>query len=563
MGGQKGIASPLAKGGLRGVLTRRLRTGFGVYRRAIRPCLCIEAIILLFVVQVAQANDGGDAPQLKERVQTLNERVTELAGDDNLLDTLYFAWSDRPYARATLAVLIKVVAMLDREVRLREDGGGLIEDRWVEGMLRWSEDAIRRAIAEVPTDDFRPHRILVTKADVSPSSRLVPLFAFIDEAEETRVHPLFGDLDLLAALGQRVYPRGTRDGQPDAALDLVLDRARALGIAVVDFSPGWGTQRGVGGSPLPSARSYEEAGQFLSLDLISAFGYGRHPDAITPKYPAMNQTGVFDTLPGSLARRALLRGLFQQTRCAGVYPSPPMAPTRREHWLAGIRAMMWVHAFDGQSLGLIRGWRDVSHRGMHLFHHPQFVESAAHTALDMLRVSDLFDGRDDHAILALAIGFDALRGSDDWADWVQPVWAALLSRQIRFDIVTQEMDAGELHKRYRVVIPLRQADCGDVSAAMTRIETKLALIPDHVYRLTAREMDGTIASNVFVRAGRTPEGKACAAVVNLSDRQRLLKLRGRPMIRASRDVISNVPIPEPDQRLELAPWQVRLLWPKE
>jgi len=66
---------------------------------------------------------------------------------------------------------------------------------------------------------------------------------------------------------------------------------------------------------------------------------------------------------------------------------------------------------------------------------------------------------------------------------------------------------------------------------------------------------------MFVRVGRTPEGKACAGIVNLSDRARVLKLRGKPVIGPSRDVISNHQISEPGQRLEFEPWQVRLLWP--
>jgi len=108
----------------------------------------------------------------------------------------------------------------------------------------------------------------------------------------------------------------------------------------------------------------------------------------------------------------------------------------------------------------------------------------------------------------------------------------------------------------------RPAD-GQADALIAKIERQLAQIEEHVYRLTAREMDGTIATDMYVRAGKTPEGKACAAVVNLSDRSRVLKLRGRLAIGPSRDVIADQSIPEPDQCLEFAPWQVRILWPIE
>jgi hypothetical protein len=100
-----------------------------------------------------------------------------------------------------------------------------------------------------------------------------------------------------------------------------------------------------------------------------------------------------------------------------------------------------------------------------------------------------------------------------------------------------------------------------MASLIAKSERRLAQDSEHVYRLTAREMDGTIARDMFVRVGRTPEGKACAGIVNLSDRSRVLKLRGKPAIGPSRDVISNQRISEPDQRLELEPWQVRLLWP--
>jgi len=139
----------------------------------------------------------------------------------------------------------------------------------------------------------------------------------------------------------------------------------------------------------------------------------------------------------------------------------------------------------------------------------------------------------------------------------------LVSRQVRYDVVPQADHDDRFRRRYSVVIPLARPADGQTEALIGKIERRLAQFEEHVHRLTAREMNGTIAADMYVRVGNTPSGKACAAVVNLSDRPRVLKLRGSPAIGAARDVNTDQQISEPDQRLEFAPWQVRLLWPRE
>jgi len=283
---------------------------------------------------------------------------------------------------------------------------------------------------------------------------------------------------------------------------------------------------------------------------------------------------VGESLAASLARRALLRGATRTTTYAAYRWIPPIVEAAPQHAQAALAAALWVQALEGQRLALVDGWRDVHDESKSgeasIFLDPARTETIAHTALDLLRYADLFGAFDDNPLIAIAVDEEAFTPETEnpnkipvWSDWTEPIWIGLLSRQVRFDVVRWEPLEEKPKPPYRWVFRLEQASHPTGGSTLERIERGLAQLRDHFYRLTAREMDGTIAANVYVRSGETPEGKACAAVVNLSDLPRVLKLRGSPAIRASRDVIANQQISEPDQRIELAPWQVRLLWPIE
>ncbi len=561
-------------------MARRLRSGFGLDSRT--PCRWHRSftVPLLFAVVVARADGGSDPSQVKDRVQALHDRVVELAGEDDLLDTLYFGWSDRPYARATLAILVKVAATLDREVDCRGHGNSKIDDATVESMLGWADDAIQRVIHAEPSPDFRPDRMKMTWSAVIEGTEAPPLFAFVDGARSLRTHPVFGDLDLLAALGQRLYARPSGERFPEEDLEVTARRAEAVGQAVVDWSILGPKDAQRCGVAEPDRRTrWPGRPQYVAVGTLAWLTRDREPTTGNdPTLPAVGDPVGGELLPASLARRATLRGAINRFTYGVTHWTLPVADASPEHRRTAWRAAMWMQVLDGQRLALIETWRDVSpdagdRSGPSVFIDPAEAETIAHTALDMQRLAKFVAGFETRPTIAFVVGPEAACSaaesgcppgqSDTWASWVQPIWKALVARQVSFDVVSDRTDEKALHGRYRAVFPLRREACVDPSDAIGRIERRLAQDSEHVYRLTAREMDGTIARDMFVRVGRTPEGKACAGIVNLSDRSRVLKLRGKPAIGASRDVISNQEISEPGQRLKFEPWQVRLLWPTD
>lgn len=533
--------------------------------------------VFLFPVSSLRAVASVDVSPLKDRVQSLHERVIELAGEGDLLDTLYFAWSDRPYARATLAILIKVTATLEREVDCRYHGNGKIDDATVESMLQWADGAIQRVIHAEPTDDFRPHRMKVTWPDLLDGGKVPPLFTFVDGTQLAPRDPALGDLDILAALGQRIYACGDPWWSTVAKFETRARRAEALGIMVVDAVPA-GMAGRCESCLLGNSPRWPELLQCVAwMDFTNLLNGGDLLESSEfTELPAVLDDPNSESLSASLARRAMARGVTGRSTYAAYGWTPPM-PEDVSNRGAVVSAAMWVETLDGQRLTLLESWRDVHAKYWpprpSIFTDPSGVETIAHTALDLLRLAEFirpFEAR-SYAVIKVsrdamasgADGGDANRVSNRWAPWVRPIWEALVARQVSFDVVPDRTEEMALRKRYRVVFPLRREECIDPAVAIGKLERRLAQIEEHVYRLTAREMNGTIAADVYVRAGKTPGGKACAAVVNLTARQRALKLRGKPAIGPSRDVISNQQISEPDQRLEFAPWQVRLLWPVE
>ena len=174
-----------------------------------------------------------DVADLQARVARLTDRVEELVGTHDLLDTLHFGWFDRPYARATLAVVVKTTTAIKREIRLRRRGNGAIADASLHAMVLWADKALDRASESEVDGDFRPHRLRVTGGDLGGTPSTPAFFAFVDRATSTRLHPAFGDLDLAAAIGSRVYARLDRElGTADTAA-LRASRASALGMAAI------------------------------------------------------------------------------------------------------------------------------------------------------------------------------------------------------------------------------------------------------------------------------------------------------------------------------------------
>ncbi len=506
--------------------------------------------------------------------------MIELAGEGDLLDTLYFGWSDRPYARATLAILIKVAATLNREMDCRGHGTGKIDDPTVESMLQWTDDALQRVIHTEPNPDFRPHRVKVIWTDLLDGERIPPFFAFVDGANALRAHPVFGDLDILAALGQKAYARPSGERYDDGELGLTARRAEALGLVLVDWSRLATKNVFRCGVADPDRRTgWAGPSQDVAVGTLARLArYSEPRPGFDLVLPTIEDPVDGESLAASLARRAMLRGATRRPTYGITNWTPPIANGLLEYRPAALRAAMWAQAFDGQRLALVESWRDVSPDedglpGSSILIHPAQAETIAHTSLDMQRLAQFIGEYNVRPIFALAVGRETICSAgesgcpqpqfDTWAPWVQPIWESLVARQISFDVVSEHADEKALRELYRVVFPLRREECTEPGDVIVKIERRLAQVEEHVYRLTARELDGMIAKDMYVRVGRTPGGKACVAVVNLTDRPRVIKLRGKPEIGSSRDVIADQLIPEPDQRLELAPWQVRILWPTE
>jgi hypothetical protein len=520
-------------------------------------CIIVVAAGLPSPVTAAPPDDQFDVADLRARVGHLRERVAELAGHDDLLDTLHFGWFDRPCARATLAILVKTTSALEREIRLRELGNGTIPDATVRTMLSWAEEAPKRVVAAEPVSGFRPHRLRAMGADFDPASAPAPLFAFVDRATATRHHDVFGDLDLMAALGMRVYPRMADDLHDPDAVDLIAARVSALAMATVFVGEGAGDS--LEEAPDPSGAALRIRRVSLR-ELLQ--GIPNTPGVVC----GLRDPAYGESWPASLARKAVGRGILGERFIAADW-NPPNAGGSSAGRAAATATMMWVCAIEGQSLTLLPGWRDLRDGSASPFPSilldPARVEIIARTALDLIRLSESVQPFKSTPPLAVVVGADAVHTRDDntWASWTKPVWNGLLDRQIRFDVVSADRDERQLGSRYPVVFPLRRDEVGDPKSTLLRIERALALQSGQVHRVTVRELDGRLATDVFVRDARIPGGKPCVVLANLSGRSRRVKLRGGPRLGAVNDRVVDQRIAQPGESIPLAPWQVRLLWP--
>jgi hypothetical protein len=543
-------------------------------------------VLALFLATPAtsQQENTVELSELRARVARIGERVAELAGTDDLLDTLHFGWFDRPYRRATLAVLVKTTSALEREVHLRSVGNGAIADSVLAKMLSWAEDALNRAVAPEPHSGFRPHRLRIAPGDLSGETTAPPLYGFVDDATATRHDRRFGDLDVLVAAGLRVYPRVLGDMR-GAGLDTTLfDRAEALGVAVGGVRPHGEALTG-SASDIPAASPSDRALLVQPLILRTALRATAESPVGTNSTMALVDSTSRESLGAWLARRGLARGLHGSARYViDSWQTPAMgqAPDDRA---AATAPALWIDAIEGQSLGLLHGWRDLrdGSGSLHgsLFVEPWYIETVAHTALDIIRLGPYVKTFNGVPTIVVVIEPDAVDKRDDnaWSAWTEPIWETLLQRQVRFDVVPRRTLAdGKLAERYRVVLSLRRADVADRRRLTDRIDSALGTgdapavgappplgvgdgqVAPHI---TVLESEGSPAVDIFVREARMADGRRCVALVNLLDRLRVLKLRGNPPLRATRDLITDELIRAPEKLVTLGPWQVRLLCTEE
>ena len=141
-------------------------------QRIIFLVLSLSTMFVSPTVGAAPARGAGNGDsgaltliEIRRRSTQLSRDTAALAGNHDLLDSLHFAWFDRPYDRATLAVLVKTSAALQREVRLRGRQAGAISDARVRRMLDWCDDAVTRVRSPSRSSSFRPDRLNASRIE--------------------------------------------------------------------------------------------------------------------------------------------------------------------------------------------------------------------------------------------------------------------------------------------------------------------------------------------------------------------------------------------------------------
>ncbi len=539
-----------------------------------------------------------DNATLESALEQARARLTRFVPTPDLIDSLYFGWFERPYRRATIALALKTVMLLERELRLRQSGNGVIRDRRLAAVLDWLDSALERATHEAYRAGFRPDRTRFDPTAILTAPRSVdagaspPRFAFMDRSSATRYDRTFGDFDLLACTGMGAYGLGPRIAVFADRDDGLGGRSQALGIGVVVQTTG---------TESPSASWF--AIQPLTLAALLATP-DRAPGS-SPVLAASDPPGG-ESWGASLARRSLLRvvtpgqsvvvtGWAPPRRTAGTAvprvarascPCSSGAPAP-----SATRLAMWVHALAGQQLGVIEGWRDLRD-GSRLAYaslatHPDQVETMAHTALDLLYYAGQLGAFRTQAPVAVVIDASAVRRQDPnrWSPEAADLFDTLLNRQLLFDVMpdSRAVRAGFL-KEYRVVLvavdgtggwPIASAVGETVaharSGSLADLRRYVESLPEPMVSrdlraptaFVAYDPDGRVASACLVFNGRAADGEPCFAVANLQARRRTVVIRstsypGNPLFR---DLLTNEPVAAGRDQVQLAGHQVRLFVP--
>ncbi len=536
----------------------------------------IGGFTLFSAVTAATMGDSNRTDRVEQPVSSiraelapLQEAVARLGGTadpSRVLDELYFGWFDRPYARATMAVMVKTTMVLEGEAERRDRRRPRLSDQDVAYLLEWLRDAVRRAPTMPATPDFMPHRICPSDLGWWTGQFDRPLIAVLDEATETAASGAYGDLDLIAALGVRVCARRApaKADSPPPGDSPILRRADALGLSVVQVESSAEPMRSgdppTSASSTPRMRSTPRLRPVTLLDVLSGRAtVSRSADSGEVRLALRDPAGG-ESPAAAIARRSLARSISNDGRFI-VHGFQPLRAADGRSASEMIPASMWIAAAEGMSLGTITGWRDSdSVAAPSLFHSPARLEAMAHAALDLLRLGDCVSALSSAPPLAVVIGPDAVDPADSnrWAQWTAPLWAGLVKRQLPFDVVRRDrLERGDA--QYKHVLDVAMIDGGDLASLLTRLDYRIALDRTLRGRPTLRTLEGWLARRVWLRTGVDDHGAWTIALANLTGEAKTLRLRGNTPADPMLDVLSGATIPAPREAISMNPWQIRIL----
>lgn len=503
-------------------------------------------------------------PAVAARLAECRRRLDEFLPDADLGASLYLGWMLEPYERATLAVAVKTVAVLEREQHLRLQRNGALSAERIAAMLAWVERALDRQHESVPLD-FQPNRIHpeLNLADVGNTSPAY--FTFADRASVTANDRTLGDLDLLASAGFRWYAWDAAAALTSAGAARRA-RAQSMGCALLEAPARFvGERRAPAGSPDLSLQPVTLAQLFAGE--VSADGM-----------PAVIDLPGGESLIGMLARRQLLRGVTGQPGVAAIGIDAGgedvlAAPQR-------VRAAMWLQALAGQQLGVFEGWRDARDGTLTPYPSrlgdPEYLEAVAHTALDLLRFADVVTAARMDASVGIVLPADFALTSDGntWAPACLALLGELDATGQPFCILPATATPAVGTPAVRVVVEPTDAPSSDLQAAREgdTWHVRVPREPAGAHRAGATmaallESGGAPATSTDIRSAgdqpviqrMSPDGRTCVAVNCAGANVAFLVRSNQPDDQngAWTDRLTGVRLdPGP---VAMGPWQVRVL----
>ncbi|MBI1827520.1 MAG: hypothetical protein HY287_17965 [Planctomycetes bacterium] len=533
----------------------------------------------------------------ESRAHAIQSRLDELIDRDDLAHSLHFGWFDRPYAKAMMAIAFKIASVAERELTLRKTSREAMTDEQLDAMLSWCETAISRAALLPCNPDFRPDRIRFERKEFL-MLQVPPLWAFVDDASATRADADWGDMDLLAAIGQKIYvparlssvtqqlhantvfdsssddtpepreedlsdvpelavPKPLRQNTHSMSIQELARRAASLGMGfAISYSP----------PPAAQNRANEKKVESLGFQITARTLRELIENSSTNPQADVLEAGSDATegesIGGWLARRALMRGANGKTRTAVInWRSPAGFPAESPQ---AIRAAMWIAALDGQQIALLNGWRDLRdgriHREPSIFLSADVLEAQAHTALDMLRFAPIVRAFDQRPSLAIVIDSNVIsaQNSNQWANWILPLFDRLTAINIHFDVIpVANAQSLEHSGRYANVLTPRPNSL-ESPAVLDQIVATVVSKFDQKDFPRAYDNDGNEARQLYFRIADSG-GHLFIAIINECDRPRTIRLSTAAKAKSFHDLLMPTNMLMRLDKIDLAAWQVRIL----